>query len=89
MSKTLLIGLSDGMIGADTVAQMRDLVPDMDIVRTQDRPEIEAIEYSTSFCLSKACRAAATVPGCSLVTFSTVRWIVRYSFTVGSVRTSR
>jgi len=41
--KTLLIGLSDSMLDDVTMEKIRCIAPDMDIVRTTDRAEIEAI----------------------------------------------
>ncbi len=43
MAKTLLVALSGNMIDEETMAQVRELMPGMDIVRTTERSGIEAI----------------------------------------------
>lgn len=71
MGRTLLVTLNESMIDEDTLYQVRELMPDMEIVRTADRAKIEAILPDIEI-------VVGTLPYDLLTEATSLRWVQQW-----------
>jgi phosphoglycerate dehydrogenase-like enzyme len=71
MSKTVLVALSDSMFDEETLAQLCDLLPDMDIVRTTEKAEMKAILPDIEI-------VVGTLPYDLLADATSLRWVQQW-----------